>query len=152
MATVWVQQQTVRRLSDDFRRDAHAARSAEIVTQNEHPTLILKSVAASDAAAGAKQITYLAEANRVTRRETDGETIVRQEVYRLPDSRIVFEAKKSANSGGVVSVGQSLQLICRRPNSALITRQTSQPRRDDAVLAVIGRDHRFEKAGKPAAE
>ena len=145
---VWMTQQTLLQLGNDFRDDAHAAQSAEIDKQNEASTLIFRSGPAP------KTVTYVATANRVIRNEQDGEKLLRTETYRLPESNVRFGA---VGSGEVSSfdLGQEVNLICDRPNAQAINRPTPAPRHDEHVSAMLGRDHRFEKreaGGSPAPE
>lgn len=137
---VWMTQQTLLQLGQDFRDDAHAAQSAEITTQNEVPALIFQSGEAT-----AKAVTYIAAENRVTRRETDGDKLLRTETYRLPEGEFRFGAIGSGDKPGRLSPGQSVRLTCRRPNVEAINRRTPAPRHDEHVIAVLGRDHRFKK-------
>ena len=165
-AGVWVVHHQWLRLTDDWRRDAHAAMSAEITQQNDSPAFVLRSSSASH------RITYLAGRGEVTRRETDGDKLLRTETYRLPDWTVRFEASSTSaeqqssesnprsrsretsirtltSSATLLSVNQTVQMICRHPNAPRPTPKTSVPLREDSQLAVIGRDHRFEK---PIAE
>ena len=137
---VWLSQQTLLRLSDDFRSDAHAAKFAEITTQNATPALIFQ-----DHIESTKSVTYLVAENQVTRRETDGDKLLRTEVYRLPDSQVTFGSTTSKNDPPRMTTGETVQLNCRRPNAPPINQRTPPPLHDEHVVAVIGRDHRFEK-------
>ncbi len=137
---VWMSQQTLLRLSDDFRSDAHAAKVAEITTQNDAPAVIFQSSAEST-----KSVTYLVAKHQVTRRETDGDKLLRTEVYRLPDNEVTFGSTTSKNDPPRIQAGETVQLICRRPNTPQINQRTPPPLHDEHVVAVIGRDHRFEK-------
>ena len=139
-AGVWVVHHQWLRLTDDWRRDAHSAVSAEITQQNDSPAFVLRSSSATH------RVTYLAGKGEVTRRETDGDKVLRTETYRLPDWTVRFEASSaSAEQPQSLSVNQTVQMICRRPNAPRPTPKTSVPLREDSQLAVIGRDHRFEK-------
>ena len=133
-AGVWVVHHQWLRLTDDWRRDAHAALSAEITQQDNAPAFVLRSADVTH------RITYVANKNGVTRRETDGDKLVRTETYRLPDWKVRFEAATKT-----LSVNQAAKLICQHPNAPRPTPKTEVPLREDSQLAVIGRDHRFEK-------
>ncbi len=137
---MWLSQQTLLRLSDDFRSDAHAAKFAEITTQNGAPALIFQ-----DKSESTKSVTYLVVQHQVTRRETDGDKLLRTEVYRLPDSQVTFGSTTSKNDPPRMATGETVQLTCRRPNAPPMNQRTSPPLHDEHVVAVIGRDHRFEK-------
>ena len=137
---VWLSQQTLLRLSDDFRSDAHAAKFAEITTQNDAPAVIFQS-----SREATKSVTYLVAEHQVTRRETDGDKLLRTEVYRLPESFVRFDSTSSKNVPPRLTSGESVQLTCRRPNAPPINQRTPPPLHDEQVVAVIGRDHRFEK-------
>lgn len=137
---VWLSQQTLLRLSDDFRSDAHAAKSAEISTQNAVPQLIFQGSADSPIS-----VTYIVAENQVTRRETEGDKLLRTEVYRLPDSQMTFGSVNSESDSSRLKSGETVQLKCRRPNGPPVNRRTPAPLHDEHVVAVIGRDHRFEK-------
>ena len=137
---VWLSQQTLLRLSDDFRSDAHAAKSAEITTQNDAPAVIFQS-----SLEATNSVTYLVAEHQVTRRETEGDKLLRTEVYRLPDSQVTFGSTTSKNDPPRMATGETVQLICRRPNAPPINQRTQPPLHDEHVIAVIGRDHRFEK-------
>ena len=137
---VWLSQQTLLRLSDDFRSDAHAAKFAEITTQNATPALILQ-----DNTETTKSVTYLVAEHQVTRRETDGDKLLRIEVYCLPDSVVRFESTSAKNDPPRLTSGENVRLTCRRPNAPPINQRTPPPLHDEHVIAVIGRDHRFEK-------
>ena len=117
-----------------------SAVSAEITQQNDSPAFVLRSSSATH------RVTYLAGKGEVTRSETDGDKVLRTETYRLPDWTVRFEASSaSAEQPQSLSVNQTVQMICRRPNAPRPTPKTSVPLREDSQLAVIGRDHRFEK-------
>ena len=137
---VWMTQQTLLQLGDDFREDAHAAQSAEISTQNRTTTLIFRS-GVSDT----KSVAYVATESQVIRRETDGEKLLRTETYRLPEGEVLFGGISFGVESLRLSLGQSVRLTCRRPNVEAINRRTPAPRHDEHVIAVLGRDHRFEK-------
>ena len=137
---VWMTQQTLLQLGDDFREDAHASQSAEITTQNQAPVLIFRS-----GVANAKSVSYVATENQVIRRETDGDKLLRTETYRLPEGEVRFGGISSSGESIRLSLGQSVRLICRRPNVEAINLRTPAPRHDEHVIAVLGRDHRFEK-------
>ena len=137
---VWMTQQTLLQLGDDFREDAHAAQFAEISTQIQTTTLIFRS-----GAADAKSVTYVATENQVIRRETDGDKLLRTETYRLPEGEVLFGGIGSGDESLRLSFGQSVRLICRRPNVEAINRRTPAPRHDEYFIAVLGRDHRWEK-------
>lgn len=137
---IWLSQQTLLRLSDDFRSDAHAAKSAEITTQNAAPALIFQ-----DKTESTKSVTYLVTENQVTRRESDGDKLLRTEVYRLPDSQVTFGSTTSKNDPPRMETGETVQLTCRRPNAPPMNQRTPPPLHDEHIVAVIGRDHRFEK-------
>lgn len=136
----WMTQQTLRQLGDDFREDAHAAQSAEITTQKAGPTVIFRS-----GSANAKSVTYVAIENRVIRRETDGEQLPRIETYRLPEGKVRFDGVSANQESLSLSVGQSVRLICRRPNVSAIKHHPSAPSHDEQIIAVLGRNHRLEK-------
>ena len=136
---MWLSQQSLLRLSDDFRSDAHAAKFAEITTQNGAPALVLQ-----DNTESTRSVTYLVAEHQVTRRETDGDKLLRTEVYRLPDSVVQFESTSAKNVPPRLTSGESVRLTCRRPNAPPINQRTSPPLHDEHVVAVIGRDHRFE--------
>lgn len=143
-AGVWVVHHQWLKLTDDWRRDAHAATSAEIIRQDNAPAFVLRS------ALGSHSVTYVAGKNEVLRRETDGDKLVRTETYRLPDWNIRFEAAPSKTSTvpspvTSLAVNQLVKLICTHPNAPRPTPTTDVPLREDVQLAVIGRDHRFEK-------
>ena len=145
---VWMAQQTLLQLGNDFQDDAHAAKSAEINRQDEASTLIFRSGPAL------KTVTYVATANRVIRNEQDGEKLLRTETYRLPECNVEFGVVGS-NSESHFKPGQEIHLICDRPNAQAINRRTPAPRHDEHVSAMLGRDHRFEKreaGGSPAPE
>jgi hypothetical protein len=133
-AGVWVVHHQWLKLTDDWRRDAHAALSAEITQQDSAPAFVLRSANA------AQRITYVVGKRDVTRRETDGDKLIRTETYRLPDWNIRFEADVKT-----LTTNQTAKLICQHPNAPRPTSTTPVPLREDAQLAVIGRDHRFEK-------
>ncbi|MCX7421260.1 MAG: hypothetical protein NT013_17200 [Planctomycetia bacterium] len=133
-AGVWVMHHQWLQLTDDWRRDAHAALSAEITLQDNVPTFVLQSAAATH------RVTYVANKNEVIRRETDGDKLVRTETYRLPNWNVRFEADAKS-----LTTNQPAKLICQHPNSPRPTPTTPVPLREDTQLAVIGRDHRFEK-------
>lgn len=137
---VWMTQQTLLQLGDDFRDDAHAAQSAEISTQNQATTLIFRS-----GVADAKSVAYVATESKVIRRETDGDKLLRMETYRLPEGEVLFGGGSSGDESARLSLGQSVRLTCRRPNVEAINRRTPAPRHDEHVIAVLGRDRRFEK-------
>ncbi len=137
---VWLSQQTLLRLSDDFRSDAHAAKSAEIITQNAAPTVIFQS-----SLEATRSVTYLVADHLVTRRETDGDKLLRTEVYRMPDSQVTFGSANSKDEPPRLATGETVQLTCRRPNAPPINQRTPPPLHDEHIVAVIGRDHRFEK-------
>jgi hypothetical protein len=136
---VWMNQQALLRLSDDFRSDAHAAKTAEITTQNQAPALIFQQ-----GEEPTRTVTYFVVGSQVTRRETDGEKLLRLEVYRLPDSEVRFASATKTEPSRLAS-GDSVTLTCRRPNAPPINPRLPAPRHDEHVVAVIGRDHRFEK-------
>lgn len=136
----WMSQETLLRLGDDFRDDAHAARFAEITTQNEAPAVIFQ-----EAAGASRRVTYLAAEHQVTRRETDGDRVLRSEVYRLPECDVRFGSTTGAETSGRFRAGSAVRLTCQRPNVAPINRRTLVPRHDEQIVAVVGRDHRFEK-------
>lgn len=137
---VWMTQQTLLQLGDDFRDDAHAAQSAEIRTQNQAATLIFRS-----GATDAKSVAYISTESQVIRRETNGDKLLRTETYRLPDGEVLFGGIGSGDEPLLLSLGQSVRLTCRRPNVEAINRRTPAPRHDEHVIAVLGRDHRWEK-------
>lgn len=137
---VWMTQQTLLQLGDDFRDDAHTAQSAEIRTQNQTTTLIFRGDAAD-----AKSVAYVSTDSQVIRRETDGEKLLRTETYRLPEGEVLFSGLDSGDELHRLSLGQSVRLTCRRPNAEAINRRTPAPRHDEHVIAVLGRDRRFEK-------
>ena len=137
---VWMTQQTLLQLGDDFREDAHAAQSAEISTQNQVTTLIFRS-----GVADARSVAYVATESKVIRRETDGDKQLRTETYRLPEGQVLFGGIGSSDESLRLSLGQSVQLTCRRPNVEAINRLTPAPRHDEHIIAVVGRDHRLEK-------
>lgn len=139
---IWMTQQTLLQLGRDFCEDVHAAQSAEITTQNQAPTVIFRN-----GGAATKVVTYVALENQVTRRETDGDRLLRMETYRLPEAEFRFTAVGSRDEPRVIP-GQLMSLICRRPNVEAINRRTPAPRHDEHVIAVLGRDHRFEKRAK----
>ena len=136
---VWMTQQTLLQLGDDFREDAHAAQSAEISTQNQTTTLIFRN-----GVADAKSVAYVATDSQIIRRETDGDKLLRTETYRLPEGEVLFGGIGSGESLRL-SLGESVRLTCRRPNVEAINRRTPAPRHDEHVIAVLGRDHRWEK-------
>lgn len=137
---VWMTQQTLLQLGGDFREDAHASQSAEITTQNQAPALIFRN-GTSDS----RIVTYLASENQVVRRETDGDKLLRTETYRFPEGEIQFGGIGTGDESRRLSLGQSVRMTCRRPNVEAINRRTPAPRHDEHVIAVLGRDHRFEK-------
>ena len=137
---VWMTNQTLLQLGDDFREDAHAAQSAEISTQNQTTTLIFRS-----GVADTKSVAYVATESQVIRREADGEKLLRTETYRLPEGEVLFGGISSGDESLRLSLGQSVRLTCRRPNVEAINRRTPAPRHDEHVIAVLGRDHRLEK-------
>ena len=137
---VWMTQQTLLQLGDDFREDAHAAQSAEISTQNQTTTLIFRN-----GVADAKAVAYVATESQVIRRETDGDKLLRTETYRFPEGEFRFGGASSGDESLRLSLGQSVRLTCRRPNVEAINRRTPAPRHDEHVIAVLGRDHRWEK-------
>ncbi len=137
---VWMTQQTLLQLGDDFREDAHAAQSAEISTQNQAATLIFRS-----GEVDVKSVAYVATENQVIRRETAGDKLLRTETYRLPEGEVLFGGTSSGDEPIRLSLGQSVRLTCRRPNVEAINRRTPAPRHDEHVIAVLGRDHRLEK-------
>ena len=137
---VWMTQQTLLKLGEDFREDAHAAQSAEITTQNEAPVLIFRSEGATS-----KAVSYVASESQVVRRETDGDKLLRTETYRLPEGNVRFDGGSTSNESPRLILGQSARLVCRRPNVEAINRHTPAPRRDEDVIAVLGRDRRFVK-------
>ena len=137
---VWMTQQTLLQLGDDFRSDAHAAQSAEITTQNAAATLIFRS-----GAPVGKSVTYVATDSHVIRRETSGDKLLRTETYRLPESEVLFGGMSAGDESVRLNLGQSVRLTCRRPSAEAINRLTPAPRHDEHVIAVLGRDHRFEK-------
>lgn len=136
---VWMTQRTFLQLSQDFRKDAHAAQFAEITQQNELPVLIFRNEP--------KSVTYVATVGQVTRRETDGDKLLRTETYRIPESNVWFERTGSSEDPPRIGTGQSVRMTCRRPNQESINRRTTAPRHDERIVAVVGRDHRFEKPG-----
>lgn len=140
---VWMTQQALLQLGDDFRADAHAAQSAEITTQNQAPALIFRSGSA------AKTVTYVATDNEVARHERDGDRVVRTETYHLPESQVRFGG---IGSGETWKLGQEVRLICHRANAEAINQLTPAPTHDEHVVAVLGRDQRFERRGSPAPE
>ncbi len=146
-AQVWINQHSLQRLSDDFRRDTHAARTAAITTQDNVPVLILETDSSPP-----KSVTYIASSREVIRRETDGDKVLRREGYRLPDCQVRFDSPATSGEASRLKSGQVVQLTCRRPSAAPLNRLTPLPLRDERVLAVIGHDHRFEKSDKPAEE
>lgn len=133
-AGVWVVHHQWLRLTDDWRKDAHAAIGAEIIQQDNSPAFVLRSANA------AHRISYVVGKSEVTRRETNGDKLVRTETYRLPDWSIRFESDSKS-----LATNQLVKLICQHPNSPRPTPTTPVPLREDTQLAVIGRDHRFEK-------
>ena len=137
---VWMTQKTLLQLGDDFRDDAHAAQSAEISTQNQTTTLIFRN-----GVADAKSVAYVATDSQIIRRETDGDKLLRTETYRLPEGEFLFGGVSSGDESFRLSSGQSVRLTCRRPNVEAINRRTPAPRHDEHVIAVLGRDHRWEK-------
>lgn len=137
---VWMTQQTLLQLGDDFREDAHVAQSAEIRTQNQATTLIFRS-----GVADAKSVAYVTTEGQVIRRETDGDKLLRTETYRLPEGEVLFGGIGSGDESSRWNLGQSVRLTCRRPNVEAINRRTPAPRHDEHVIAVLGRDRRFEK-------
>jgi hypothetical protein len=136
----WLSQHSLLRLSDDFRNDAHAAKFAEITTQNDAPAVIFQT-----SQEATRSVTYLVADQQVTRRETDGDKLLRTEVYRLPDRQVTFGATNSKDAPPRLATGESVRLTCRRPNAPPIDQRTTPPLHDEQVVAVIGRDHRFEK-------
>ncbi len=138
---VWMTQQSLLQLREDFRADAHAAQSAEITTQNAAPTLIFRSGSLS------KSVTYVATESQVTRHERDGDKTLRTETYRLPESQVRFRGIGSEDESSRLNLGQDVQLICRRANAEAINYHTPAPTHDEHVVAVLGRDQRFEKQG-----
>lgn len=136
----WLSQQSLLRLSDDFRSDAHAAKSVEITTQNNAPAVIFQN-----SREVTKSVTYLVAEQQVTRRETDGDKLLRTEVYRLPDSQVTFGSTTSKNDPPRMTTGETVRLTCRRPNAPPMNQRTPPPLHDEHIVAVIGRDHRFEK-------
>ncbi len=145
---VWMTQQTLLKLGNDFRDDAHAAQSAEINKQDEASTLIFRSGPATTT------VTYVATASKVIRNERDGEKLLRTETYRLPECEVRFDGV-GAGEDSRFSLGQEVHLICDRPNAQAINRSTPAPRHAEHVSAMLGRDHRFEKrgvGGSPTAE
>ncbi|HLQ45951.1 MAG TPA: hypothetical protein VK137_14525, partial [Planctomycetaceae bacterium] len=51
----------------------------------------------------------------------------------------------NADRPQLLSANQAVRMIAQRPNAPRPTPRTSVPLREDSQLAVIGRDHRFEK-------
>ena len=139
---VWVAQQTLLQLSEDFRKDAHAAQSAEITTQNESVTLIFRSDLSAT-----KSVSFLATEGQVIRRETNGDKLLRTETYRLPESKVRFGGIGSGSSDEAprLKIGQDVHLICQRANAESINLRTPAPRHEEHVVASLGRDHRFSK-------
>ena len=137
---VWMSQQSLLRLSDDFRSDAHAAIVANVTRQNDAPAVIFQT-----STNATKAVTYFVAKHQVTRRETDGEKVLRTEVYRLPDSEVTFGSTTSPNDRPRMVSGETVQLTCRRPNTPPLSLRIPPPLHDEHVVAVIGRDHRFEK-------
>ena len=135
---VWMTQQTLLKLRDDFREDAHAAQSAEINKQNEAATLIFRR------GPEPTTVTYVATASKVIRNERDGEKLLRTETYRLPECEVRFGGT-GAGEEPHLSFGQEVHLICDRPNAQAINRSTPAQRHDEHVSAMLGRDHRFVK-------
>ncbi len=133
-AGVWVVHHQWLKLTDHWRRDAHAALSAEITQQDNASAFVFRSNDASH------RITYVVGRREVTRRETNGDKLIRTETYRLPDWNVRFEADAKS-----LATNQLAKLICQHPNSPRPTPTTPVPLREDTQLAVIGRDHRFEK-------
>ncbi len=150
-ATVWVNDRQFARLSNDWRKDAHAARFAEVTRQNDQPILIFKANLSAT-----RMVSYVVQPNQVLRRETDGDKLLRLETYRLPDWQLTFAfpGSNSAESSGeslTLKSGDVLQATCRRPYSTRVRSNITQPRRDDHIVAVIGRDLRFEKSATTEA-
>lgn len=142
---VWMTQRNLIRLSVDFRRDAHSARSAEIATQNDQPVLIFK---VDDT--GTKTVRYARIADQVTRQAFHGKQHSQSESYRLPGCDVRFEGLPetppvSKVDSRVVVSGQALRLTCLQPNSAPLNTKMQTPRHNEHIVAVIGRDHRLEK-------
>lgn len=140
---VWLTQESLRRLAEDFREDAHAAKTAEIRTQNDSPTMIFRSGTPTTS------VTYVATENQVVRRETDGDKLLRTESYQVPEATFAFQAVGSNSETTDLKPGQLVNLTCLRPNVEAINRRTPAPRHEEHILAELGRDHRFVKSPRP---
>lgn len=145
-ASVWNNDRQFLRLTNDWRKDVHAAQFAKVDRQNDQPTVIFKAESAAT-----RTVSYVVQSNHVQRRETDGERLLRTETYRLPDWQLTFASPGSTAAEALLKSGDVLQLTCLRPYSTRLQSNITQPRREDHIVAVIGRDHRFEKPTKSEA-
>jgi type II secretory pathway component PulJ len=132
-------QQSWWRLSAAFRRDAHAARFAQIVRQNQEVSLIFReSPESSDS------VTYSVAQDHVARRQSGA--MARSEIYRIPGFEVTFRIQQKSNrdAGQTAQPGDEIHLIAHRATS-LRDGRTSTTRLQETVIAMIGRDSRFKK-------
>ncbi len=141
----WLPQYQLLRLTEALRQDTHAARIADITTQDNAPLLTLKTSSSST-----RRVTYLASHNEVIRTETDGDKSLNSEAYRLPDWTVRFEPVSTVKPSSI-TVGQSLTLTCEHfaPNSS--TAKDIGNRVRDRVIVTLGLDHRHANAATTEA-
>ncbi len=137
-------ERTVSRLSDQFRRDVHAATTVERlegVDGGQASRLILTPRSDSTAANARTSISYVILRGEVIRELFAGEQQISREVYRLPDCRIGIPGTTNETDNVMVS------LVVERQGSTI----TPQPRavrpwRSLVIEAALARDHRFAAA------
>jgi len=116
-----------RRLSDDFRRDVHAAREAE-------PDASGLRLRGFSPGCGARSVRYEVQASEILRVEEREDGAGRRESYFLPES---FSASFRRETAG------PLRLIVLTPQPP--EESSLAPLFSTSVEAVLGKDHRFEK-------
>ncbi len=137
-------ERTVSRLSDQIRRDVHAATDAKQgVTEDGLPPRLELSTTpdAATGTAAAPIVVYSIDDGSVLRElVVDGKASSR-EVYRLPECQIRFPA--ATNEATAAMVG----LIIERQGSTVTPQpQAVRPRRSLVIEAALGRDNRLAAA------
>ena len=135
-------EQTVSRLADQFRRDIHAATFAEIDTQREGAT---GSLGLFEANRDQPAIVYVVLTDEVIREQRAADaTVSHREVFRLPECRISFATQVAEAEVSFISLS-----IARQHSTITPQPQATRPYRTLAVEAALGRDNVVKKSFKP---
>jgi prepilin-type N-terminal cleavage/methylation domain-containing protein len=122
---------TLGRLADRFRRDVHAGRGQPVAEKNKAGELTWRFDLD-----GACSVLYMAGLDEMVRQERVGKTILRQESYALPEDHRATIAVDGSAGSRIVSL------------TIAPTESSLRPGHEIRIDALVGRDHRFAKAGK----